>query len=162
MPWPKTHSLSIHSWINHTWHYRVKKTLKQKKSISLSYCFNQTILHQKVVLDTTRGCRSTQREDSGWVAISYTYFISKEVIVGNLAPLWIACNKWTVEMGGVFRRGRVERPWAKPIVPVWLKMEDACISFFWMVMESLWRKKITRTEIEVPSGSFVPSSDVGI
>ncbi len=74
MPWPKTYSLSIHSWINHTWHYKVKKTQKQKKSISLSYCFNLTILHQKLVLDTTRGCRSTQREDPSWVAISYTYF----------------------------------------------------------------------------------------
>jgi len=58
-----------------------------------------------MVLDTTRGCRSTQREDLVWVAISSTY-ISNEVIVGNLAPLWIACNKWTVGMGGVFRRGR--------------------------------------------------------
>lgn len=84
-----------------------------------------------MVLNTTRGCRSTEREDPGWVVISYTYFISKEVILGNLAPLWIACNKWTVGMGGVFRRGRIERLWAKPIVPVWLKMEDACISFFW-------------------------------
>ncbi len=41
-----------------------------------------------------------------------------------------------------------------------LRWKMLAFLFFWMVMESLWRKKITKTEIEVPSGSCVPSSDV--